>query len=190
MNVTATFKAKTRAEWRCWLTQNHIQTQEIWLISDDRVDHPTVSYLDSVEEAICFGWIDGIQKRISAENKAQRFTPRRRRSNWTELNKARTRRLIQLGLMTDAGLKTLPDLAQPFVIADDIIAALKEIPDAWQAFEQFPSLYVRVRIGYIEEMRNKPDEFAKRLGNFIRKTTAGKQYGNWNDGGRLPFNGS
>ncbi len=185
MQVTTTFKAVTRADWRSWLEQSHETQQEIWLLYDDRADHPTVSYLDSVEEAVCFGWIDGIQKRINPNEKAQRFTPRRRRSNWTELNKARARRLIALGLMTDAGLKTLPPLDEPFVIADDIIAAIQAYPEAWRTFEQLPELYKRVRIGYIEEQRRKPEEFAKRLNNFLRKTAAGKQFGNWNDGGRL-----
>lgn len=106
MQVTVTFKATSRKEWRDWLTQHHQSASEIWLLSDDRPGVPTVSYLDSVEEAICFGWIDGIAKRISSVEKAQRFTPRRPRSHWTELNKERTRRLIKLGLMTSAGQKS------------------------------------------------------------------------------------
>lgn len=75
MQVTVTFKATSRKEWRDWLTQHHQSASEIWLLSDDRPAVPTVSYLDSVEEAICFGWIDGIAKRISSVEKAQRFTP-------------------------------------------------------------------------------------------------------------------
>ncbi|KAI9134973.1 YdeI family protein [Acaryochloris sp. CCMEE 5410] len=185
MQVTVTFKATSRKEWRDWLTQHHQSASEIWLLSDDRPGVPTVSYLDSVEEAICFGWIDGIAKRISSVEKAQRFTPRRPRSHWTELNKERTRRLIKLGLMTSAGQKKLPDLSLPFDIADDIITAIQAEPKAWTHFKTFPDLYIRVRIGYIEEMRKRPEDFDKRLKNFISKTAAGKRFGQWNDGGRL-----
>jgi uncharacterized protein YdeI (YjbR/CyaY-like superfamily) len=185
MEVTAIFQASERSGWRSWLQSNHATAAEIWLIYDDRPDQNTVSYLDSVEEAICFGWIDGIQKRISAFEHAQRFTPRRSRSHWTELNKERARRLITLGQMTEAGQKTLPDLSQPFVIANDIIEAIQAEPEIWSAFKQFPDLYIRIRIGYIEEMRKNHTEFERRLQHFIVKTAAGKMFGNWNDGGRL-----
>lgn len=185
MEVTSKLKVASRAEWRSWLMENHAVKPEIWLIADDRPEIPTVEYLDSVEEAICFGWIDSIAKRISEFEKAQRFTPRRPRSNWTELNKARSRRLIGLGLMTDAGRSKLPDLLQEFEIADDILAAIDADTNAKRYFEEFPDLYVRVRIGYIEEMRRRPEEFTRRLNSFLRKTAAGKMYGNWNDNGRL-----
>lgn len=193
MDVTSKVYAKDRGAWRAWLEAHHDSCTEIWLVyrNADKTrigqnpEPRSISYLDSVEEAICFGWIDGIQKRISPLEKAQRFTPRRRRSNWTELNKERARRLIRLGLMTEAGMKTLPDLDAPFVVADDILEALKAEPDAWQYFQEFPALYIRVRIGYIEEMRRKRDEFERRLNNFLRKTASGKMFGNWNDQNRL-----
>ena len=186
MEVTQTTRAATRVDWRRWLAANHQSQSEIWLVSDKRPDRTSVSYLDAVEEAICFGWIDGIAKRISESETAQRFTPRRPRSNWTELNKARARRLVRLGLMTDAGQRTLPDLSASFEVPDDILVAINANNDARSNFEAFPDLYVRVRIGYIEEMRKRPEEFERRLNNFLRKTAEGKMYGNWNDDGRLP----
>ena len=185
MQVTTTYKAKDREDWRTWLEQNHDSATEIWLLYDDRLDCPTVSYLDSVEEALCFGWIDGIQKRINTTEKAQRFTPRRKRSHWTELNKERARRLIRLGKMTPAGQATLPDLDEPFTVPADIVEALKATPSAWETFRQFPDLYVRVRVSYIEEMRKRPNEYEKRLGNFLKQTAAGKMFGKWSDDGRL-----
>jgi hypothetical protein len=185
MEVRSTLKPRTRAEWRAWLAAHHDSAEEIWLIADDRPEEPTVPYLDAVEEALCFGWIDSIAKRITSVERAQRFSPRRARSNWTELNKARARRLIALGLMTDAGARTLPDLALPFVIAPDILAAIRGEPLAWEHFQTLPDLYVRVRVGYIEEMRKRPDELERRLRSFLDKTAAGKVFGNWDDGGRL-----
>jgi hypothetical protein len=87
--------------------------------------------------------------------------------------------------MTDAGTRTLPDLTANFVVASDILAAVRQEPKAWQCFQELPALYTRVRVGYIEEVRKQPDEFERRLRNFISKTAAGKLFGNWNDGGRL-----
>ena len=185
MQVTTTFKPMDRAMWRVWLEEHHATADEIWLLLDDRPEEPTVSYLDAVEEAICFGWIDSIQKRFSPNERAQRFTPRKQRSNWTELNKERARRLIRLGLMTDAGRATLPDLNARFVVAKVIVDALKAEPNAWSNFLAFPELYRRVRIGYIEEMRKNQSEFERRLRNFVKRAAANQMFGNWNDGGRL-----
>lgn len=185
MEITTTYKAIDRTEWRSWLERYHTVTHEIWLLFDDRPECPTVPYLDAVEEAICFGWIDSIQKRFSAYERAQRFTPRKKRSNWTELNKERARRLISLGRMTDAGFATLPDLTIKFEVPKDIVEALQAEPDAWSNFVVFPALYQRVRIGYIEEMRKNQIEFERRLQNFVNKTARNKMFGNWNDEGRL-----
>ncbi len=181
----SSLKATNRDDWRSWLQANHATATEVWLVTHDVADQPTLSYLDSVEEAICFGWIDGLAKRVSEYEKAQRFTPRRPRSNWTELNKERARRLIRLGLMTEAGRNKTPDLDAPFVVPKDIMAAINSTETLKTHFDSLPELYVRVRVGYIEEMRKRPEEFARRLDNFLRKTEEGKMFGNWNDGGRL-----
>ena len=170
--------------WRGWLAENHASERQVWVLYDGRPDCSAVGYLDSVEEAICFGWIDGIQKRYS-EFGGCSDSPRRHRSNWTELNKERARRLIRLGLMTEAGAAKLPDLSMEFVVADDIIAAIRDTPDAWAHFCGFPDLYVRVRVGYIEEQPRDPTEFWRRLTNFLARTAAGKMFGNWKDDGRL-----
>jgi uncharacterized protein YdeI (YjbR/CyaY-like superfamily) len=185
MNITDTIKPNTRAEWRAWLETHHHERAEVWLLFADTPDAAKVAYLDTVEEAICFGWIDGIQKRFTIDELAQRFTPRKRRSNWTELNKERARRLIRLGQMAPAGHAALPVLDAEFATADDIVATLKAVPNAWPNFVNFPDLYRRIRIGYIEEMRKNPAEFDRRLRNFVTKTADNKQFGNWNDNGRL-----
>jgi uncharacterized protein YdeI (YjbR/CyaY-like superfamily) len=185
MLVTTTFKPKDRTAWRFWLEEHNASANEIWLLFDDRSDEPTVSYLDAVEEAICFGWIDSIQKRHSQYERAQRFTPRKQGSNWTERNKERARRLIRLGLMTEAGRAKLPDLNLQFIVAEDIVDALKVEPIAWSNFLTFPELYQKVRISYIEEMRKNQREFERRLRIFVKRTAANQMFGNWNDGGRL-----
>lgn len=177
--ITETFYAADRAEWRRWLEENHATAKEIWLIFPSAASgKPRIPYLHTVEEALCFGWIDGIAKRLDAENTAQRFTPRRTKSNWTELNKERARRLIAAGKMTEAGYAVLPDLSvESFQIAPDILAALQADPQVWEHFQNFTPLYQRIRIGYLEEMRKQPAEFKTRLENFIRKTHENKTFG-------------
>ncbi len=104
-------------------------------MSDDRSYVPTVDYLDSVEEALCFGWIDGLQKRINEYEKAQRFTPRKMKSNWTELNKERARRLIKENRMTEAGSISLPDLSEQFVVPQYILDKIKENSEAFSNYK-------------------------------------------------------
>jgi uncharacterized protein YdeI (YjbR/CyaY-like superfamily) len=94
-----------RDEWRAWLDANHATLSEIWLILYKRNPRkPTLSYDSAVEEALCFGWIDGLQKSLDSERYALRFTPRKPKSNWSESNKRRVRQLIADGRMTEAGL--------------------------------------------------------------------------------------
>lgn len=179
MEIHPTLYVPDRAAWRAWLAERHRTTRAIWLISyKPETGRPSVPYLHAVEEALCFGWIDGIAKRLDGERSAQRFTPRRARSHWTELNKERARRLIAAGLMTDAGRAVLPDLeVAAFRIPDDILAVLQADPAVWAAFQQFPAVYQRIRLGYIEEMRRQPDVFRRRLNHFLRKTRQGVMFG-------------
>jgi uncharacterized protein YdeI (YjbR/CyaY-like superfamily) len=73
MDITDTTKPINRQEWRSWLKRNHQTLTEIWLLSDNRAEEPTVTYLDGVEEAICFGWIDGIQKQDGVRSATTKF---------------------------------------------------------------------------------------------------------------------
>ena len=105
-----TFYAKNRKEWRKWLEKNYNSREEIWLIlyKKDSGFH-SVNYEEAVEEALCYGWIDVLQKSRDENSYVQRFVPRKIGSSWSESNKKRARRLIAQGHMTDAGKKFLPD---------------------------------------------------------------------------------
>jgi len=179
MEITETLYVTNRDDWRKWLSENHKTQKEIWLISYAKnSDRPSVLYLHAVEEALCFGWVDGIAKKIDSERLAQRFTPRRPKSHWTELNKERAKRLIQSGKMTEAGLKVLPDLSSnSFQIPQDILEALQADEQTWGNFQRFSDVYKRIRVGYIEEVRSQPKEFQKRLNNFLQKTRENKMFG-------------
>jgi uncharacterized protein YdeI (YjbR/CyaY-like superfamily) len=115
VDIGETLYVTKPAVFRQWLRKNHATKTEIWLVQYKKATRkPSIDYVQAVEEAICFGWIDSFEKGIDAERYATRFTPRRQRSNWTETNKARARQLISAGRMTAAGLKTLPpDLRRP-----------------------------------------------------------------------------
>ena len=109
MEIGETLYAITREEFRAWLMENHQLKKEIWLIRYKKATKkPSIDYVEAVEEAICFGWIDGLEKSMDAERYALRFTPRRLKSNWTETNKDRARKMIAAGRMTEAGRSALP----------------------------------------------------------------------------------
>jgi len=109
MEIGETIYVTTREEFRKWLEQNYKIRKEIWLIQYKKVTKkPSIPYVDAVEEAICFGWIDGFEKGMDGDRYATRFTRRRPKSNWTETNKERAKRMIDEGKMTEAGRVMLP----------------------------------------------------------------------------------
>ena len=102
---------KKRAEFREWIAANHVKEKECWIALKRGKTPPedALWYLDAVEEALCFGWIDSTVKNVDGVT-LQRFGPRTKSGRWTELNKERCRRLERLGLMTDSGRAVCPDL--------------------------------------------------------------------------------
>ncbi|WP_419516110.1 YdeI/OmpD-associated family protein [Megamonas funiformis] len=181
-------KAKNREELRLWLENNYEIQKECWVIvkrgrpqNDD-----TFWYIDAVEEALCFGWIDSTVKKLDTGITIQRLSPRKKGSIWSELNKERCRRMEKLGKMTQAGKKVLPDMSEKgFNIDIDILEALKKDEIVWANFHKFPSLYQRVRIDTIQIKKKNPQLFQKRLEKLIENTKKGIMYGEWNDNGRL-----
>lgn len=176
-----------RKDFRKWLLSNHNKSSECWLLV--KKGNPNNSsnifwYLDAVEEALCFGWIDGLHKTVQEIGHLTKFSPRNKNSNWSELNKERCKRLEKLGLMTDAGRKAL-EKAKPFVVDEDILQILNDDKDLQDNFYSFPQLYQRIRINTIQREKNKPDVYNRMIKNFITNTKNGKMYGQWNDYGRL-----
>ena len=109
MQIGETIYVTTGDEFRNWLLKNHQTKKEIWLIQYKKATKkPSLNYVEAVEEAICFGWIDNTEKSMDAERYALRFSPRRPKSNWTNTNKERARKMIAEGRMTPAGRASLP----------------------------------------------------------------------------------
>lgn len=180
LNVT------TREELRTWLQLNCTTEEYCWVIVSITPKHDTLLYLDAVEEALCFGWIDGIKRKNTENQLVQRLSPRAKKSSWTELNKERARRLEKIGLMTAEGRKVLPDLDVNGHKMDEVIEnKLKESDQAYENFMNFPELYRRIRIDTIHQVKNQPELFKKRLDKLIENSRIGKMYGSWNDNGRL-----
>ena len=177
---------RKRGEFRKWLTDNSTTEKECW-IAVKRGKTPTedaLRYLDAVEEALCFGWIDSTLKNVNGVS-YQRFSKRQKRSVWTELNKERCRRLEKLGLMTSNGREVCPDLNAEFTIDADILERFGANPQAYHNFQSFPDLYRRVRIDNIQRVRASKELFEARLKKLIEASERGEMIGEWNDNGRL-----
>jgi len=198
MEIGKTLDVKDRKEWRSWLSKNHDKEKEIWFVFYRKASgKKNISYVDALEEALCFGWIDGTVKGIDEEKFCQRFSPRRFNSNLSEMNRERIRRLIKSGEMTPAGLKAVSksfnheeDKKKKWVIAPDILKKLKSNKKTWENFQNFSEGYKKVRIAYIENYRNyNPDKnskdkneiFNKKLDYFLKQTSKGKTYGTMKD---------
>lgn len=180
------FEFTTRKDLRNWLVANSKTETECWLVMSISRQTDTLLYLDIVEEALCFGWIDGVKKKLPDNRLIQRISPRSKRSNWTELNKARVRRLEALGLMTTAGRAVLPEMGPNLFEWDArIIEALQQDDVVYQNFRTFPILYQTIRIDTIQSYKKDTELFKKRLEKLIKYTKANKMYGSWHDNGRL-----
>lgn len=168
-----------REKWRSWLEKNYRIAPEIWLVYYRKhTGKPRIAYNDAVEEALCFGWIDGKVHSIDGERYAQRFSPRRPGSLYSPVNLERLRFLVAEGKVTQEVLDSLPDLSEEaFEIPSDILEAVKANPKAWAHFQKFSQPYVRIRVAFIDGARDRPEEFNKRLAHFVRMTEQNKQYG-------------
>ena len=188
MNIKNVLRVRNREELRNWFSAHAASENECWVfVKRGRpTDDETFWYIDAVEEALCFGWIDSTTKKMENGETAQRLSPRRKGSAWSELNKERCRRMERLGRMTAAGRAVLPDMTEKgFVIDSEILKALRADEEIWENFNHFPLLYQRVRIDTIQIKKDRPELFKQRLKKFLEHTKSGIMYGEWNDNGRL-----
>ena len=179
MEITRTFYAPSRKEWRAWLQKNHTRRKEVWLISPRTGSGKRkIPYAEAVEEALCFGWIDSTMKKVDEKRTAQRFSPRRDGSFLSETNQERARVMIAAGQMTPAGLAKIAEkLGRKVVPAADVVAALKKDPAVWKNFRKFSLAYQRIRIGWVDASRHKDEIFQKRLNYLVKMTARNRQFG-------------
>ena len=191
MEIGETLYVKSRKEWRSWLRKNHKTEPEIWLIYNKKNSNkPRIPYNDAVEEALCYGWIDSTLKPIDEFCYAQRFSPRRKNSQLSEMNNERVRQLIKSKKMTKYGMEKIKHHLdedshkvvhkrelKKFTLSEDILKELKADPVVWKNFQKFPESYKRIRIGWIDASRHRPDFFKTRLNYFIKMTGKNKKFG-------------
>ena len=171
-----------------YLLKNHNQLNECFVeVRKGRPQNGSLSYIDAVYVALCFGWIDSTCRNVDGKI-VQRFSPRQKKSPWTELNKERCKWLEKQGKMTEAGRKALLNCKDKFEISkrmQDIIDGDKILK---KHFYSFPEIYQRLRIDGIQRhfpYKDRKEMYEKQIENFIKQTRLGKMYGNMNDYGRL-----
>jgi uncharacterized protein YdeI (YjbR/CyaY-like superfamily) len=143
---------RTPSEWRAWLEKNHAAEGEAWLVHYKKAANPgRLSYEDAVEEALCYGWIDGLLRSLDGDRFALRYTPRKRGSIWSEGNRRRAERLIQEGRMSEPGLQKVDEAKRNGqweaalqrqdvdTLPADLLSALRRRKGATAAFKSLPS---------------------------------------------------
>lgn len=166
-----TFLAETTEQWRGWLDEHHCTVSEVWLVFWRRhTGKQCIDYESSVETAICYGWIDSVMKSIDADSYARKFTPRRAKSNWSDLNRERALEMIRSGAMTETGMESVKAARENGswylrVHSVEMPSELEEIldnsPDAALFFAQLAPLYRKQYMGWVGEAK-KPEIRLKR----------------------------
>ena len=178
-----------RDEWREWLRKNYETRKEIWLVYYKKhTGKPRIPYDDSVEEALCFGWIDSIIKRIDDEKYARKFTPRKAKSRWSEANKRRARKMIKEGKMTEVGFarikeakksgewfKTAP-IRKELVIPAYMQKALAKNKRALENFNNLTKSYKRRYVGWISSAK-RAETRKRRLAEAIERLEKNEKLG-------------
>lgn len=180
-----TFYPESKQQWRQWLEEFHQSKSSVWLVCyKKKTGKPSVGWSDAVDEALCFGWIDGIRKSIDDEKFIQFFCKRKPKSGWSKINKEKVANLIAEGLMTEAGLKSIQIAQQngSWILLDEVEeltvpADLKAAFDANEgALDFFLSLSKSVRKMILQwiAFAKKPETREKRITE-VAKLAAEKQ---------------
>jgi uncharacterized protein YdeI (YjbR/CyaY-like superfamily) len=160
--------AVDREQWREWLRKNHYRRKQVWLIYYKvHTGKSSISYDDSVEEALCFGWVDGVIKKIDDEKFGRKFMPRRRNGRWSDLNKLRAERMIKVGRMTEAGMTLIKEAKlngewstvriekRQFEIPPFFEEALAKNKRAFDYFNALAPTYKRHFVGWVSSAKRE-----------------------------------
>lgn len=186
MKINKSFTPKNQGDWRKWLEKNHAREQEVWLVYlKPASGKSNLDYETSVEEALCFGWIDSIIQKIDEQKYARKFNPRRMESQWSETNKRRILKVIREGRMTEAGLAKVTfdvdqvDLSKPVArrpsveISPEIEKAIRSKPGLWEAFQKVTPSLRRTYILWLTNAK-KPETFERRINLMFKEVMSGK----------------
>jgi uncharacterized protein YdeI (YjbR/CyaY-like superfamily) len=178
-----TFDARTRERWRSWLATHHASESEIWLIFHKlHTGKPSVAYKDALDEALCYGWIDSLIKRIDDDRYARKFTPRKPESNWSSINIKRYNELKAAKKLAAPGLARSPegrpvvDMARPDKVPAYIEKAIKQNARAWKFFERLAPSHRRMYLAWIDSAKRDVTK-QTRLQQAVEMLSAGKKPG-------------
>lgn len=182
-----TFIARTAGQWRKWLDAHHDSESEVWLVFYKlHTGVGSIAYLDALDEALCFGWVDSLVKRLDDSRYARKFTPRKTDSRWSAINRTRYAALKAAGRLKPSGIDRAPTdrnfgprpprFQMPSKIPPYILAALRKQPAALRCFEGLAPSHRRRYVGWIESAKREETK-ARRLQEAIRLLAAGKQLG-------------
>ena len=165
-----------RSQWRDWLNNNFEKETEVWFVFPTVASgEKGITYNDAVEEALCFGWIDGVAGSLDETHNLRRFTPRRKGSSYSRLNIERLIFLDYQGMIHPSIKSEVTKVInEPFIFPNDIIKEIKKDEKTWENYQKFSDSYKRIRVAYIDAARKRPEEFKKRLESFIKRTKEGK----------------
>jgi len=179
-----TLDVPSRRAWRKWLATHHASEAAIWLIfHKPHAGKGHLSYDEAVEEALCYGWIDSIVRRLDEARYARKFTPRKAGSRWSTMNRLRYAHLARRGMLAPAGVKRPPtsrsgDAPRPSVkkLPGYIDKGLRANARAWKFFQSLPPSYRRAYIGWIDSAK-LAETRARRLREALRLLAAGRKLG-------------
>ncbi|MFH1448592.1 MAG: YdeI/OmpD-associated family protein [Candidatus Micrarchaeota archaeon] len=176
-------------EWRKWLSQNHDKEKAVWLIHYKKHSgKPSLNYNEALEEAICFGWIDGKMKGVDGERFILRYSPRRPKSVWSKINREKAEKLIEAGRMTDAGLAKIEEAKKSGYwdnaytnkrkeeMPSDLKKALVEDVTAWDNFHNFANSYRNMYIGWVNSARTEETR-KRRITEVVKRSHINKKPG-------------
>lgn len=182
MSEVEIFYPKSSKEWRQWLEENHVSEQSVWLVFYAKSsEKPTITWSEAVDEALCFGWIDSKKIKIDAETAHQFFSKRKDKSTWSKINKVKVQNLKELGLMTEAGLKsieiakqngswTILDEVEDLIIPKDLVKAFKKHKGSKDYFLGLSKSKKKILLSWIvlaklpQTRQNRIDEIAESAG--------------------------
>jgi uncharacterized protein YdeI (YjbR/CyaY-like superfamily) len=189
MEINTAIDLKDNQEWRKWLKHNHDQATEVWLvIFKKHSEQSGLRYDEALEEALCFGWIDGKMKSIDRYKFFLRFSPRKSKSLWSQRNKDKAEKLIAQGRMATAGLVRIETAKKNGTweeaytnkkkdeIPTDLEAVLLENPTAWLNFQQFANSYRNMYIGWVISAKTESTR-KRRIEEVVKRSVSNKKPG-------------
>lgn len=179
-----TLDVTTVKAWRQWLAKHHASEREIWLVFYKKhTGRPSIDYKEALDEALCFGWIDSLGKRLDDERYLRKFTPRREDSSWTRVNMKRYAELEAAGRLMPAGLSrrptgrlSIPPAKRAWPLPQYMEKALKSTPPAWQNFQLLAPSYRRNYIGWVDSAKLQETK-QRRLAEAVRLLAQGRKLG-------------